>query len=65
MKNAAAKIVLKLENFEEKQLRVDITQELLTTLNDVTDLLKKVVTGDETTSQHLKYFCIFYISHKT
>ena len=39
IKRAAAKIVPKLLNFEQK--------EMLTTFNDDTDLLKKVITGDE------------------
>ena len=49
MKRAALKIVLKLLNFEQKQCRMDIAQEMLTTFNDDPDLLKKVITGDETT----------------
>ena len=48
MKHAAAKIVPKLLNFELKQRRMDIAQEMLTTFNDDPDLLKKVITGDET-----------------
>ena len=47
MKRAAAKIVPKLLNFEQKQCRMDIALEMLTTLNDDPDLLKKVITGDE------------------
>ena len=35
MKRAGAKIVPKLLNFEQKQLRMDIAQEMLTTVNDV------------------------------
>ena len=34
MKRAAAKIVSKLLNFEQKQRRMDIVQEILTTFND-------------------------------
>ena len=41
------KIVPKLLNFEQKQRRMDIAQEMLTTSNDDLDLLKKVITGDE------------------
>ena len=41
MKRAAGKIVSKLLNFEQKQLRMDIAQETLTTFNDDPDLLKK------------------------
>ena len=47
MKQAAAKIVLKLLNFEQKQHRMDIAQEMLTTFNDDPDLLKNVITGNE------------------
>ena len=45
MKPLAAMIVPKLQNFKQKQLRMDIAQEMLTAFND--DLLKKVTTGDE------------------
>ena len=34
MKRAATKIVPKLANFEQKQRRLDIAQEMLTTFND-------------------------------
>ena len=44
MKHAAAKIVLKWLNFDRKQRRMDIAQEMLTTFNDDPDLLKKVIT---------------------
>ena len=37
----------KLLNFEQKQCRMDIAQEMLTTFNDDPYLLKKVITGDE------------------
>ena len=47
MKNAAAKIASKFLNFEQKQYRMDFAQEILTAFNDVADLLKKVITGDE------------------
>ena len=47
MKRASAKIVLKLLNFEQKQRRMDIVQEMFTTFNDDSDLLKKVITGDK------------------
>ena len=47
MKRTAAKIVSKFLNFEQKQSRMDIAQEMLTTFNDNSDLLKKVITGDE------------------
>ena len=45
--HVAAMIVPKLLNFEHKQRRMDIAQEMLTTFNDDPDLLKKVITGDE------------------
>ena len=47
MKRAAKEIVLKFLNFKQKQLRMDISQEMLTTFNDNPDLLKKVITGGE------------------
>ena len=47
MKRAAAKIVPKLLNFEQKQRCMHITQEVLTTFNDTPDVLKKFITGDE------------------
>ena len=47
MKRAAAKIVPKLLNFEQKQHRMDIAQEMLTTFNNDPDLLKRVITTDE------------------
>ena len=46
-KRASAKIVPKLLNFEQKQHRIDIAQEMLTTFNDDPELLIKVTTGDE------------------
>ena len=47
MKQAAVKIVPKLLNLEQKQSRMDIAQEMSTTFNDDLDLLKKVITADE------------------
>ncbi|KAA2237134.1 helix-turn-helix domain-containing protein, partial [Solihabitans fulvus] len=47
MKRAAAKIVPKLLNYEQKQRRMDITQELLNIVNDDPYFLKNVITGDE------------------
>ena len=44
---AAAKIVSKLLNFEQKQRRMDIAQGMLTIFNDSPDLLKKVRTDDQ------------------
>ena len=40
MKHAAADIVPKFLNFEQKQCRMDIAQKMLTTFNDDLDLLK-------------------------
>ena len=47
MKRAAAMIVPKLLNFEQKKRRMDIAQEILTTFDDDPDLLRKVITDDE------------------
>ena len=47
MKCATAKIVLKLLNFEQKYLRMDIAREMLTTFNNDPDLLKTAITGDQ------------------
>ena len=47
MKRGAAKIVPILQNFDQKQRRMDIAQKMLTTFNDEPDLLKKVITDDE------------------
>ena len=47
MKRAAAKIVQKLLTYEQKQRRMDIVLEMLTTFNDDPELLKKVITCDE------------------
>ena len=44
MKRAAAKIVPKLLNFEQKKRCMYITQEMLTAFNDDPDLLRKVIT---------------------
>ena len=48
MKRVAAKFVPKLLNFEQKQRRISIAQELLNDVNDDPGLLKRVITGDET-----------------
>ena len=47
IKHAAAKIIPKSLNFEQKQYRMEIAQEVLTTFNDDPDLLKKLITSDE------------------
>ena len=41
MKHGEAKIVPKLLNFEQKQRRMDIAQEMLTMFNNDSDLLKR------------------------
>ena len=46
-KHEAAKIVVKLLNFEQNKGRIDNAQEMLTTFNDDPALLKKVITGGE------------------
>ena len=48
MKCAAAKIIPKLLNFEQKQRRMEVAQEMLLTFNDDPDLLKRIITGEET-----------------
>ena len=47
MKRAAAKIVSKLLNIEQKQRRMDNAQKMLTTFNDDPDLIKKFITAEE------------------
>ena len=47
MKHVVPKIVQKLLNFEQKQRRIEIAQEMLTSFNYDPDLLQKVITGDE------------------
>ena len=47
LKRMAAKFVPKLLNFDQKTRRMTIAQEMLNDVNDDPDLLKKVVTGDE------------------
>ena len=49
MKRATANIIPKLLNFEQKQCRMDLDQEILTMFNDDPDMLKNVVTSDEST----------------
>ena len=48
MKRVAAKFVPKLLNFEQKQRRMKIAQESLNAVNDDAELLKCILTGDET-----------------
>ena len=47
LKRVAAKFVSKLLNFDEKTRRMTIAQEMFNDVNDDSDLLKKVITGDE------------------
>ena len=47
LKRVAAKFVPKLLNFDQKIRRMTIAQEMLNDVNDEPDLLKKVITGDE------------------
>lgn len=48
MKQVAAKFVPKLLNFQQKQHRVTIAEQMLADVADDPDLLKRVITGDET-----------------
>ena len=48
MKRVAAKFVSKLLNFEQKQRQMDVAQESLNKGNHDADLLKPIITGDET-----------------
>ena len=48
MKRVAAKFNPKLLNFDQKNNHMNIAQELLNDVNDDPDLLKRVITGDET-----------------
>ena len=48
MKRVAAKFVPKLLNFEQKQRRMEVAQESLNDVNDDAELLKRIITGDET-----------------
>ncbi|XP_050528011.1 protein GVQW3-like [Daktulosphaira vitifoliae] len=47
MRRVSAKIVPKLLNFDQKNRRMSIALELLNDVNDDPDLLKRVITGDE------------------
>ena len=47
LKRVAAKLVPKLLNFDQKTRRMTIAQEMLNDVNDDSDLLKRVITGDE------------------
>ena len=54
MPMAAGKFVPKLQNFEQKQRRMDIAEEILTTFSDEPDSLKKVRAGDESWAYGLR-----------
>ena len=47
MKLAAVTIAPKLLNFKQRQRRMYIAQEMLMTFNNDSDLLKRLITGDE------------------
>ena len=47
MKQVAVKFVPKLPNFDQKQHRKNIAQELLDYVSDEPNLLQRVITGDE------------------
>ncbi|XP_014480045.1 PREDICTED: uncharacterized protein LOC106747216 [Dinoponera quadriceps] len=47
MTRVSAKFVPKLLNFDQKQHRMNIAQDMLNDVNDDPDLLKRVITGDE------------------
>ena len=47
MKQVAVKFVPKLPNFDQKQHRKNIAQELLDSISDEPNLLQRVITGDE------------------
>ena len=48
MKHVVVKFVRKLLNFYQKNRNMSITQDLLNDVNDDPDLLKRIITGDET-----------------
>ncbi|KYQ55784.1 hypothetical protein ALC60_02906 [Trachymyrmex zeteki] len=48
MTRVSAKFVPKLLNLDQKQCRMNIAQDMLNDVNDDPDLLKRVITGDET-----------------
>lgn len=47
MRRVAAKFVPKLLNFDQKQNRINVANELLDSIRDEPNLLQKVITGDE------------------
>jgi len=48
IKRVTAKFVPKLLNFEQKQWRMKVVQELLNEASNDKELLKRVISGDET-----------------
>ena len=61
MKRAAEKIVPKLLNFKQKQNRMDIVQEMLTTFKDDPDPEpKKIIIGDESFQMSLDLWCFLF-----
>ena len=48
MKRVAVQCVSKLLNFKQKQQRMEVAQEPLNEVNDDAELLKCIITGDET-----------------
>ena len=48
MKRVAAIFIPKLLNFEQKQRQIEVAQESLNEVNDEAELLKLIITGDET-----------------
>ena len=48
MKRVAAKFVPKMLSFEQEQWRMLVAQESLNEVNDDAELLKRIITGDET-----------------
>ena len=48
MKRVAAKFVPKLLNFQQQKHRATIAEQMLADVADDPDLLKRVITGDET-----------------
>ena len=53
MKRATANIIPKQPNFEQKQCRMDLDQEILTMFNGDPDMLKNVITSDESTQSNM------------
>ena len=56
MKRAAVKSVPNLPDFEQKQSRMVIAQEMLMTFNDDSELLNKVITEEDSCKGFAYYF---------